>query len=341
MANNLIVCGGTFDHFHKGHESFLRYVFSVGNKYIVGIMSDQYIKKSNIKNQISKIESFEARKNEVLEFLKNRNILDKVRVVEINDLFGQTLDKSLEIDAIVVSQETKEGAEIINARRKKLGLKDLNILVAPSVKASDGKLISSARIRNGAINRSGKLYVNPLWFKKNLILPENLREELKKPFGKIFKENKPAIKKDALIITVGDVTTKTFNEKSLGQNISVIDFKVNREKKFTNIEELGFDGDEKIFYADNPAGYISSNLFKKLSKIFQLGARDKIVLQVNGEEDLVVLPLILTAPLSTVLYYGQPPQRSGSEGQAGLVEVLVSEKNKERAYDLVSKFRPM
>ncbi len=37
MVNNLVVCGGTFDHFHKGHEAFLKYVFSVGKKSIIVI----------------------------------------------------------------------------------------------------------------------------------------------------------------------------------------------------------------------------------------------------------------------------------------------------------------
>ena len=102
MKHNLVVCGGTFDHFHKGHQEFLRYVFSVGKKVIVGVTNDEYIEKSKIKNQISKIEPFGKRKKAVLEFLKQEGVLNRVEIVEINDLFGPTLSKDIPIDAIVV-----------------------------------------------------------------------------------------------------------------------------------------------------------------------------------------------------------------------------------------------
>ncbi len=334
MVNNLIVCGGTFDHFHKGHESLLKLASSLGNKVIVGVTSSQYVRSSKLETgNLREIENFEKRKNEILDFVKSEKVVEKVKIVTIDDLFGPTLDKSLSIDAIVVSEETKRGAEIINQKRQRLGLGPLKVFIVPSVMAEDGKLISSARIRSGIINRKGRLYVNPLWFKSDLKLPEDLRRELKVPFGELIGVENLFNDKDFLVITVGDVTTKIFNEKSLEQNISVIDFKINREKKFASIKELGFVGDESIFYVDNPAGYISSNLFQKLSEIFQSRAKDKIIVQVNGEEDLAVLPLILISPLNTVIYYGQPSE--------GLVEVIVSESVKDKAYNFVSKFRPI
>jgi len=349
MKYNCVVCGGTFDHFHKGHEEFLKYTFSLGEEVIVGVTSDSYVKKSNLKNHlppaggISKIETFEKRKQAVLDFIKKEDALNKSEVIKINDLFGPTLSKDLLIDAIVVSRDTRKGAEIINARRKELGLKELNLFIAPQVLAEDGKLISSARIRNGEVNREGKLYVKSLWLKTNLVLPENLRQEFKEPFGELLQEvDLKSEMNSPCVITVGDVTSKIFNEKSLGQKLSVIDFKVAREKKFVNVKELGFVGDEVIFNADNPAGLITSGLFKKLAEIFQPGIKKKTILQVNGEEDLAVLPLVLLAPLNTIIYYGQPPLRSASfEGQAGIVKVIVSEKSKDKAYNLVSKLRPI
>ena len=336
MTNNLIVCGGTFDHFHKGHESFLKYVFSVGKKILVGVTSNEYIKKLKIKNEKLKIiEDFEKRKQEVLEFVKKEKVLDKnVGIIKIDDLFGPTLSKNIAINAIVVSKDSRKGAEIINARRKELGLKKLNLFIAPQILAEDGKPISSARIRNGEINREGRLYVSPLWLKMDLALPENLRQELKEPFGELCREitleNGSSL---SYLITVGDVTSKIFNEKFLGQNLSVIDFKVAREKKFANIKELGFVGNEVIFNADNPAGFVTSSLFKKLAEIFKFGIEKKGIIQINGEDDLVVLPLILTVPLNTIIYYGQPNK--------GVVKILVSEDTKEQAYNLVLKFRPI
>jgi hypothetical protein len=115
----------------------------------------------------------------------------------------------------------------------------------------------------------------------------------------------------------------------LGQDISVVDFKVAREKKFSNMKELGFAGNENIYKVDNPPGHITSGLFKKLAEIIKSSMQERIILQVNGEEDLAVLPLVLLAPLNTVIYYGQPGK--------GLVKVAVSEDTKNKAYSLISK----
>lgn len=335
MANNLIVCGGTFDHFHKGHESLLKLAFSSRKSVIIGVTSDKFVENEKRKAKNAKqIELFEKRKGAVLEFIKREKVLDRTEIVKIDDLFGPTLDKNLFIDAIIVSEETRKGAEIINEKRKELGLKDLNILVAPSVYAEDGNLISSGRIRDGEINRIGRLYVNPLWLKKDLILPENLRGEFQKPFGELLRDKgKLIVGKNNLVITVGDVTTKKFNDNNVKQNISVVDFKIARKETFSSLADLGFSGNEEIIVSDNPAGHITSDLFSKVLSIFKSDFDQKIVLEIAGEEDLAVLPLILEAPLNTIIYYGQP--------NMGLVKVVVSEESKNRVYGLVSKFEPI
>jgi len=51
---------------------------------------------------------------------------------------------------------------------------------------------------------------------------------------------------------------------------------------------------------------------------------------VDGEEDLAVLPVLLIAPLGFSIFYGQPNE--------GLVQVQVTEENKEQAYQFVNSF---
>ncbi|MDO8658217.1 MAG: pantetheine-phosphate adenylyltransferase [Candidatus Levybacteria bacterium] len=353
MKFNVVVCGGTFDQFHKGHESLLKLVFSLGEKIIVGITSDEYGRKFKIRaagkasgdaRQNSKfkiIEDFNRRKQSVLEFIEKENARDQVEIVSISDLFGPTLSKDSKIDAIVVSEETKKGADTINKKRQELGLDALKIFVAPSIKAEDGDLISSNRIRAGEINKAGKLYINPLWLEKDLLLTEDLRDELKKPFGEFVKElvldnNIP------FTISVGDATTKKFNENFINQDISVIDFKVAREEKFFSFSDLGFQGEEEIITVNNPAGHLTHDLFLAIKNLFKSYVKNKkIIIKIVGEDDLTVLPLILSAPLNTVIYYGQPPLRQGFAGQAGLIKIVVSEISKEKAYSLVSRFRPI
>jgi pantetheine-phosphate adenylyltransferase len=333
MVNNLIVCGGTFDHFHKGHREFLNYAFSISKKIIIGLTSDKYVETSKLKSQNSNfIESYESRRKSLEEFLSHKKVQDKVAVLRIDDLYGSTLSKDFLIDAIVVSEESKKGADIINQKRKELGLRLLKVFVAPPIRSEDGKLISSTRIRKGEINWEGELYVNPLWLMKDLILPADLKEELKKPFGEIVG----SIKRDDnvfCVITVGDATTKKFNENFIGQNISVIDFKIARKEIFSSFSNLCFSGNETIVMADNPAGNITRDLFSKVLEVFGLSFDRKVILKIVGEEDLVVLPLILAAPLGTIIYYGQPG--------IGLVKIFTSENSKKQAYNLVKKFRPI
>lgn len=323
-----VVCGGTFDHFHRGHESFLRYIIEISDKVILGLATDKYAKSKRIS---SSIQNYSQRKSSIEQFFKQENALDKLEIEPIDDLFIPKKWEKLSIDAIVVSPDTQKGAEIINQDRKKKSLPQLRVIVTSLVYSEDGVLISSQRIRNGEIDRLGRPYVNPLWLTKDLLLPENLRNEFKKPFGELLKEvDGLFINKDSLIITVGDVTTKTFNEKSLGQNISIIDFKVAREKKYSNVSELGFAGNEKTFKVNNPPGHITSNLFKKLVELIRSHVSQTIVLEVDGEEDLAVLPIVLLTPLGTLIYYGQPSK--------GVVRILVSEQNKKIAYGLVDRF---
>ena len=329
MRYNLVVCGGTFDHFHKGHESFLRFILSMGDKVILGLTTDRYVQNKKLNNSA---ESYQKRKNSIEEFFEKENALGRLDIEPIDNLFIPKKWEKLSIDAIVVSSDTRKGAHIINQDREKKGLSKLKVVVAPIIFADFNSELSSFRIRNGEINREGKLYVKDEWLRNNLKLIQDLRREFQKPFGELFKDIKDSFKnKNSLVITVGDVTTKTFNEKSLGQYISVIDFRVAREKKFSDIKELGFMGDEDIFRVDNPAGYITSDLFKKVAEILRSDIKDTIILQVNGEEDLAVLPLVLLAPLRAFIYYGQPGK--------GVVRVVVSEESKKKAYNLISKLR--
>jgi pantetheine-phosphate adenylyltransferase len=336
MGNNLIVCGGTFDHFHRGHEDLLSRALLFGLRVMIGITSDSYVLKSKPATaNFGQIESFKKRKQSVLDFLDKKGFRD-AEILEINDMFGSTLSRKLKIDAIVVSEESKNRAEIINRKREGLDLDPLKICIIPLAKSEEGKFISSARIRNGEINRDGKLYVKESWLKNDLKLTENLRKEFQKPFGELVNGTDDLFgKKENLLFTVGDITTKNFNEKNIGQDLSVIDFNVARERKFSELTQLGFSGDETLLKVVNPAGYITPNLFRRIAEIIKTGLRKKTALLVDGEEDLAVLPLILLSPLGSLIFYGQP----ALQGKAGMRKIIVSQESKKKAYSLISKLK--
>lgn len=328
----IVACGGTFDHFHRGHKEFLRFAFSKGKNVIIGLTTDKFIQ-----NEKKQIEFYSKRRIALEEFLKFKGLQDRGEIIPINDVFGPTLLPSFRAEAIIVSKETKKGAELINRRRQELGLSPLYILIAPQVLAEDGVLISSSRIRNGEINREGRLYVQPEWLRYSLFLPQELRGLLHKPFGRVIESVKELNDVGELdwVITIGDITTRKFNRLGFRQKISVIDFKVARKKRFESLNELGFEGAEEIFKVKNSSGSLTPTLFKAVQKAIQLvnsKQQIRIILKVDGEEDLAVLPILLSSPLGWTIFYGQPEE--------GVVEVKVTQESKERAYELVDRFSP-
>lgn len=321
---DLIVCGGTFDLLHKGHKSFLQDILNISDKVLLGITSDAYVSK--FKNE--QIDKFEIRKRAVLDFIGSIGVSDRVEIISIDGPEEPLLEDKYKPEAIVVTAQTEKTAIEINEKRKNLGLPPLEIEVIEMEKAEDGGLISSTRIRNGEINRNGKLYVRPHWENKTLILPESLRSNLHKPFGKVLSSVPTGLTGEK-VITVGDVSTQKFNQAKAGQFLSIVDFRVKREKKFDRLSDLGFEDEIETITVENPAGLITPELFDSVRKSMQT-SKKKVIL-VEGEEDLSFLPVMLLAPLGFSVYYGQPDQ--------GLVEVLVTEENKEKVHDLVCRFK--
>lgn len=336
------VLGGTFDHFHKGHKELIEHGLSIAERLIIGITSDRYVSNSKFKNssfakasknrQNSKFfEDFQKRKKEVEDYL-NQVAPGRFEIAEIDDLFGPTLDKSFSADVIVVSKDSKNGALIINEKRARNGLNQLYIEVCSDIFVEDKKLISSMQIRGGEIDRDGRLYINPKWLLSDLEITDEIRRELKVPFGKLSEKIDLDNLKNSqgFVIAVGDETSKVLNSLSIPTQISIIDFKIAREKRFTNVKELGFSGSEEIIKVTSPAGVISKELFSTIITLFKNSSKKRQIILIEGEDDLSVMPLILASPLGNHIFYGQPGE--------GIVEIQVNEENKAKIRQIVSKF---
>lgn len=327
---NLVACGGTFDYLHDGHKAFLRFMFARSKKILLGLTSDAYAKEKN-----AQIDTLIKRKASLEAFIVSEGAKEKVEIKVIDTIYIPNVWEKLPIDAIIVSEETKKGAVLINQGREKSGLYVLPVIVVQSLLAEDGNIISSTRIRNGEISRKGKLWINPLWLKKTLQLTEEQRSKLVKPFGDVISDFEGEYKKHSFfkdtLITVGDVITKSCNELGLGQKIAVIDFHTQRKRTATHNRELGFEGNEKVFAAHNPPSHVSAGLFALTKHIFSvLSQYKRIIVEIDGEEDLAVLPFLLAAPLGFIILYGQPNQ--------GVVRVDVTEETKEKAFTTISAF---
>ncbi len=148
-----VAVGGTFDLFHRGHRALLRKAFKVGNRVLIGVCSDDFVKKMRKPHGIA---SYAKRLEELEKLLKKKGVLERAEISPLDDEYGLTLSDT-RIDAIVVSAETEPRAHKINEKRKSLGMAPLPIVVVKMVLSEDLYPISSTRIWFEEIDREGNL----------------------------------------------------------------------------------------------------------------------------------------------------------------------------------------
>jgi len=150
-----------------------------------------------------------------------------------------------------------------------------------------------------------------------LQLPDDLRDQLKNPLGNLVSDNDPnkenIIKKisaESVIITVGDRTTENMLQLGLKPQIQIID---GLEKR----SECAVPADDIIntkLSCKNPPGEITEESIQVIQKAFS--SEPPVRITVDGEEDLLVIPVCIHAPENSVVMYGQPNE--------GLVIVTIT-----------------
>ncbi|MBT8172344.1 DUF359 domain-containing protein [Candidatus Bathyarchaeota archaeon] len=167
---------------------------------------------------------------------------------------------------------------------------------------------------------------------KNVIrfLTDQLRKDLKNPQGLLiegpFKETmkklKPIIdnEKPPLVISVGDIVSKHMIDYGFVLDILIVDNKTMRKP----IEPLTVDVDQCL-YAKNPPGTITDEAWSIIKQAIESKEQTKVI--IDGEEDLLTLVTVLSAPENSMVIYGQPNK--------GIVVVKVTKKVKEKMYQIV------
>jgi len=148
-----VAVGGTFDLFHRGHRELLKKAFKVGNRVLIGLCSDDFVKKMRKPHGIA---SYAKRLEELKKLLKKKGVLERAEITPLDDEYGLTLSDK-RIDAIVVSEETEPRAHKINEKRQSLGMPPLPIVSVKMVLSEDHYPISSTRIWFEEIDREGNL----------------------------------------------------------------------------------------------------------------------------------------------------------------------------------------
>lgn len=168
--------------------------------------------------------------------------------------------------------------------------------------------------------------------RQTLLLPEGLRSSLKRPLGQLFPSISAAVDRlkklsPPRFIVVGDVVTADFISAGVSPDVAVVDFVVMREPATEKIKKAIDSFDAKVVRVKNPAATITPELRKALKE-----ASPPLKIVVEGEEDLAAIPAVLSAPLGSVVAYGQPKE--------GVVLVEVTEAKRREFEILLNQFKP-
>ena len=167
-------------------------------------------------------------------------------------------------------------------------------------------------------------------------ITDELRAELKKPFGDLFVNTDDAAERvkrarsdGKLIISVGDFCAGELLARGVRPDILVYDNICRRQPTPPELRRLieDYDG-EGLLQAENPSGSVTSELEQAIREAVGKG-KGKIL--VEGEEDLAVLPAALEAPDGTLIIYGQPGE--------GVVLMTVDEKMRGRVRAACARMR--
>ena len=149
---SLIAMGGTFDIIHHGHITLLSTAFDISEKVIIGLTSDEFVQKKG-KNPIHK---YDERLKNLTSIIFKKFPNSYFEISQLNNDFGPAVFEK-EVQALVVSDETKNQGNILNKLRSERNLSPVEIIVVPMTLAKDGKKISTTRIKNSEIDSDGNL----------------------------------------------------------------------------------------------------------------------------------------------------------------------------------------
>ena len=158
-------------------------------------------------------------------------------------------------------------------------------------------------------------------------LPDTLRTKFKEPLGDLIPEKQTTkeniqkyLPEDAYIITVGDRTTEKMIDYGIIPSLQIVDSYEKREKRQLPKTNVVTD-----LTCTNPAAEITSEAIDLIKNVFSM--KPPIRILVDGEEDLLVLPVCIYAPQNAIVLYGQPNE--------GLVIVKITPEIRNNTQELL------
>ncbi len=156
-------------------------------------------------------------------------------------------------------------------------------------------------------------------------------ERLKIPFGKLFagspEKTIPQLRllieeaRPPMVVTVGDVVSRETLRAGLEVRLRIVDNRSMRKE----IPGTSFPI-KNTFSVKNPPGVITMEAWHTIRRALR---EEKAVIFVDGEEDLLVLPVILESPTDSFVVYGQPKE--------GLVVVTATASKKREVESMMDQ----
>ena len=149
---SLVAMGGTFDLLHRGHITLLSHAFEISEIVLIGLTSDSFAIKNgkNLKN------NFDTRLENLKKIIHENFSDKKYEIKKLDNDFGPAVFEK-NVEALVVSEETKHQGDVLNNLRKERDLPEVSVIVVPMFLAKDGERVSSTRMRNSEIDSEGNL----------------------------------------------------------------------------------------------------------------------------------------------------------------------------------------
>jgi len=163
------------------------------------------------------------------------------------------------------------------------------------------------------------------------VLPNNLRDLLKEPMGKLVDEKKLLVllKKEKYIVSIGDLVTYTILKNNIEPVFCIVDFKTRRGKCPLEVVNLIKSFGKKSVVVKNPPGTISDDLWRVIEFAFENLENLSIRIEVDGEDDLASLAAIFLAPKDVTIIYGLPDK--------GVLIVKPTNENKQKVKEVLDK----
>ncbi len=158
---------------------------------------------------------------------------------------------------------------------------------------------------------------------KPLILKEETRGKLQRVYGVLIRE-KELEKIEGDIFAVGDVVTHSLLRHGIEPKIAIVDYKTKRgEIVYEDVKNFG----EEVIRVKNPRSTITPQLWNAVKKA--MDSPRKVKIEVDGEEDLAVIPVVYFSPLGASVIYGMP--------NTGLVLLKVTPEDKMKVEEIIKE----